>query len=260
MPVPSRRSEAPEAPTLVTIHGLGLDSASFAPMLARLRTPVDVLGIDLPGFGTWRDERWTSVDGVARDVARAVRDAVGDGRWMLVGHSMGGRIASIAVAMLRDAGAPMPTGMVLLAPSPVTREPMPSSKRAEMLAWARSGAIDARAARDFVDANVGEPLPGDLDAQVVDTVRSGAAASWIAWLESGSREDWSVEVGALDVPVVVVAGDADGDLGSDAQPRLVRDTYPSARHVAVRGAGHLLHLERPDEVAAIVDDGWRERS
>lgn len=245
-------------PTLVTVHGLGLDAASFAPMLAHVETPFDVLGVDLPGFGGRRGTTWTSVDAVAHDVARTVVHAVGDDPWMLVGHSMGGRIATIVVGLLRDAGAPMPAGTVLLAPSPVTREPMSAAKRAEMLGWARAGAIDEEAARAFVDANVGSSLPPHLDALAVRTVRSGDARSWIAWLESGSREDWSEEVGALEVPCVIVGGEADVDLGSAAQPRLAAVTHPRARHVALPGAGHLLALERPSEVAGIVDEVWRE--
>ncbi|SDH60503.1 alpha/beta fold hydrolase [Agrococcus jejuensis] len=247
-------------PTLVTIHGLGLDAASFAPMLARVATRFDVHGVDLPGFGARRDAPWTSVDAVAHDVAREITLAAGDEPWMLVGHSMGGRIASIVAALLRDAGAPMPAGMALLAPSPVTREPMPAAKRTEMLDWARTGAIDADAARAFVDANVGSPLPANLDARAVRTVRSGDAAAWIAWLESGSREDWHEEVGALDVPAVIVAGDADDDLGSAAQPTLAAATHPRARHVALAGAGHLIPLERPAEVAAAVDELWQQHA
>lgn len=247
-------------PTLVTIHGLGLDASSFAPMLACVGTRFRVHGIDLPGFGARRDAQWTSVDAIAHDVADEIVDAVGADQWMLVGHSMGGRLASIAAALLRDAGAPMPAGMVLLAPSPVTREPMPAAKRAEMLGWARTGAIDAPAARAFVDGNVGAPLPAELDALAVAAVRASAAASWVAWLESGSREDWSDDVGALEVPTVIAAGDADDDLGSSAQPRLAAAAHPTARHVALQGAGHLVQLERPRECAALVDELWHERA
>lgn len=90
-------------PTIVTIHGLGLDAASFAPMLARVATPFAAHGIDLPGFGPRRDAPWTSVDAIAHDVAREIVHAVGADPWMLVGHSMGGIDADAARAFVAAA-------------------------------------------------------------------------------------------------------------------------------------------------------------
>ncbi|GAA2170382.1 alpha/beta hydrolase [Agrococcus versicolor] len=245
-------------PALVTLHGLGLSARSFAPMLEHVRTPFDVVGIDLPGFGEARDERWTTVDALRGALVDRIAQEVGERDWMLVGHSVGGRLATLVAASLRDASGRMPRAMALLAPSPPTREPMPAAKRAEMLGWARSGRIDAEAARAFVDANVGAPLDEALDRATVAGVAASDPASWIAWLESGSREDWSEEAGVVDVPLVVVAGEADDALGAAAQPGLHGATYPRARWCALPGTGHLVALERPAETAAAIDERWRD--
>jgi pimeloyl-ACP methyl ester carboxylesterase len=226
-------------------------------MLERLTTPFDVVGIDLPGFGAARDEPWTTVDALRRSLVERIEREVAGRAWMLVGHSMGGRLATLVAATLRDASGAMPTAMALLAPSPPAREPMPRAKRDEMLGWARTGRIDADAARAFVDGNVGEPLDAELDRAAVADVAASDPASWIAWLEASSREDWSEEAGVLDVPVVVVAGEADDALGAEAQPGLHAETYPRATWCALPGTGHLVALERPAETAAAIDERWR---
>ncbi len=59
-------------------------------------------------------------------------------------------------------------------------------------------------------------------------------------------------MGRLDVPALVLAGGADGDLGPRAQRELNGAVYPRAEFTTLQGAGHLLPLERPAEVASAV--------
>jgi pimeloyl-ACP methyl ester carboxylesterase len=170
----------------------------------------------------------------------------------VLGHSLGGKIASVVAARALAGELPPPAGVVLLAASPPVPEPRAEERRELMLSWVEDGPLDASAASEFIAANVGGPLElAAAERAVTDLLRTSPTA-WRDWLESGSREDVSGRVGVLDLPALILAGGADGDLGEDAQRELNGAVYPRATFVTLPGAGHLLPLERPREVAAAI--------
>jgi len=236
-------------PTLIFLHALGMSAASWALVRERLGN-VPTVALDLPGFGA------NSAGGTG-DVAAmvaAVRPVVAEaGRCVLVGHSMGGKIATILAAETGDAVA----GVVLVAASPPAPEPMDEARRARMIGWFADGGIAAADAAAFVDANCAAPLPQALrDRAIADVVRSDRAA-WTGWLARGSREDWRARVGTLAMPALIVAGAEDGDLDEAAQRRLNLPHYPAGRVEVVAEAAHLIPLEQPDRLAALIADHLR---
>lgn len=249
-------ASASDRPTVFALHGLGLGSRLFAPLTGLLADSAEVIALDLPGFGGNAGSGY-SVDEMARSVLRAIR-RTGATRWMLLGHSMGAKIATVVASRVLAGEAPVfgLAGVVLLAGSPAVPEPMAAEQRETMLGWARSGAMSADAAREFVDGNVGGPLPADLDRIAIDDVERSAPDAWIAWLERGSREDWSARVGVLDVPALLLAGGSDGPLGPPAQRDLTASAYRRSAVEVLDGAGHLLPLERPDAVADAIRRFW----
>ncbi|WP_423919703.1 alpha/beta fold hydrolase [Frigoribacterium sp. 2-23] len=246
-------------PTLFCLHALGMSRDEFALVSTELADEFDVVALDLPGFGEASTADGVTIDDTVRGVTRRIRDH-GATRWLLVGHSMGGKIASIVAArtLAGRGGLFGLAGVVLLAASPPSPEPMDDERRQTMIDWAAPGRLDHAAARDFVDGNVGAPLPEALDGQAVADVQRSSAEAWTAWLERSSREDWSAEVGTLDLPALIVAGGADGDLGPDAQRELNGRVYPRAHHLVLDGAGHLLPLERPAEVVTALRRFWHD--
>jgi pimeloyl-ACP methyl ester carboxylesterase len=239
------------APLVVMLHALGGSARAWDGVSAALGRAAVPMAIDLPGFGAAADAHSGdfAIDAMVARVRAAVA-ARAPGRWLLVGHSMGGKIATLLAAdAARPAGL---AGVVLLAASPPAPEPMEESRRQEMLGWVTPGPIGEAEARQFVAANVGAPLPPTLEALAVADVRRSAPAAWRAWLETGSREDRAAQAGRIDLPATIVAGGADGDLGEAAQRRLNVPHYPDHRLRVMAGAGHLLPLERPGEVAAAV--------
>jgi hypothetical protein len=107
-------------------------------------------------------------------------------------------------------------------------------------------------AREFIEANIAGPLPADrLEAAVADVRRVGRTA-WLAWLERGSREDWSESVAAVRTPTLVVAGADDGDLGPDAQRQQVLPRVNATDVVEVSGAAHLIALEQTVTLARLI--------
>ena len=89
-----RDSGPKEAPVLLMLHGFGSSLETWEPWAESLRARYRVLQIDLPGCGLSEPDR-TAVYGDARSVAliRGLMDHSGIERAVLIGNSIGGRIA-----------------------------------------------------------------------------------------------------------------------------------------------------------------------
>ncbi|RYF33959.1 MAG: alpha/beta fold hydrolase [Comamonadaceae bacterium] len=250
-----------ERPVLFMLHALGGSAKAWHGVVAALGSGFECIPIDLPGFGDARDASGWSVASMADHVAAAVARR-GGARWLLVGHSMGGKVASVVAsrALAGEPGLFGLAGVVLLAGSPPSPEPMAEDRRQKMIDWATPGPLDGAAAREFVDANVGHALAPEADRLAIDDLERASPEAWVAWLERGSREDWSGEVGILDVPALIIVGGADGDLGEDGQRATNAIVYPRADIGVEEGAGHLLPLERPSEVADRIARFWNDKA
>ena len=247
-----------DQPVIFLLHALGGSARAWDGVVASLGAEFETIAIDLPGFGEARTATDLTVAGMADHVAAAVRTRAAS-RWLLVGHSMGGKIASIVAsrALAGEPGLFGIAGVVLLAASPPSPEPMAEDRRQKMIGWAAHGPLDDAAARAFVDGNIGKPLEAAADRLAIDDLQRASPEAWLAWLERGSREDWSTEVGKLDMPALIIVGGTDGDLGRDGQRITNAVVYPRADIAVEEGAGHLLPLERPREVAERIAEFWQ---
>ena len=250
---------ADERTVVFALHFLGGSARTWAPLVALTSERLRWVAIDLPGFGDATHLLDYRVAGMAEVVTAAVR-AVAPRRWALAGHSMGAKVALAVARAAEDGAAGLENlaGLVLLAGSPPSPEPIDDDKRAEMLGWFAGDPATRRVeAEGYVHANVGLPLARQRhDAAVTDVLRIERAA-WIAWLEAGSREDWAQRIGILGTPALVVAGAQDEALGPDAQTRLMLPHLAHARLVTLPAAGHLLPLEAPDALASLIVE-WME--
>ncbi|NQX05533.1 alpha/beta hydrolase [Rathayibacter sp. VKM Ac-2856] len=249
-------------PTIFALHGLGLSGRLFDPLARELAGTADVVAIDLPGYGDARDAVDTSLAAMTTAVIRVIREH-GATRWLLVGHSMGGKVASLVAerTLSGRSGLFGLAGVVLLAGSPLSPEPMPEEKRSEMLGWAADGPLSEQHAREFLEQNIGGALPAAEQEQALADLLRSSPAAWRDWLQSGSREDRSDLADALRaLPALLIAGGEDGDLGADGQRATNARTYPRAGLVELPGAGHLLPIERPVEVAAAIRAFWDEEA
>lgn len=252
---------ASQKPTVFFLPGLGLSGRVFDEVASLVGETFDAVAIDLPGFGGAPVDGGVTVDDLVRFVIRRIRRE-SPTRWLLAGHSMGGKIASLVAArtLAGEPGLFGLAGVVLLAGSPPTPEPMDEERREAMLSWVADGPMSVDSAREFVEGNVGAPLDPASDALVMGDLALASPEAWTAWLERGSRDDRADEVGVLDLPALIVAGGSDGDLGADAQRELNGPVYPRAAFATLDGAGHLLTLERPREVADEILRFWTTRA
>lgn len=231
-------------PTLVFLHYFGGSSKSWTEVIERLSTNYHCVAPDMRGFGASDStpENFAVAD-YADDAADLIRVLALE-NYTLVGHSMGGKIA-LAVAAKNPVGL---NSLILLAPSPPSPEPMKETEREKLL----NSHGNRCAATDTVCRAVGGRLPGAIFARAIDDNLRTSEATWRAWLETGSREDISKEIGRINIPVLIAAGELDETMTPKLLRREIARRVKNSSLIVVPKVGHLLPLEAPAAVAELI--------
>lgn len=231
--------------TFVYLHYWAGSGRAFQAVAALLEPDYAVLAPDLGGFGEApAPAGGYSVDAYADEVATHVA-AHKLARYVLVGHSMGGKIA-LALAARQPTGL---LGVALLSPSPPTPEPMTDEARqASLHAWGQP--LEAENTLRNIAAR---PLPAAMRRQIIaDNLRSSKAA-WDAWLQHGSRENLAARLHNVHVPCTILAGDQDAVMSPSVHGLETLPLLPEGTPLEIiAGAGHLLPYEAPTEVARLL--------
>ena len=217
---------------------------AFDGLAALLAPDHRLLAPDLPGFGAAPPLADASVGAYTDHVAHFIASQHVRG-YVLVGHSMGGKIA-LNLAARQPPGL---TGVVLLSPSPPGLEPLSETDRQAAL----SAYGQADEAEKTLHKITARPLPAAIQKQIVhDNLRSSRAA-WDAWLRQGSREDIRAGMHNIRVPCLVLVGDQDPVLSPAVQRTHTLPLLPAGTSLeTIPGAGHLLPYEAPEAVAALL--------
>jgi pimeloyl-ACP methyl ester carboxylesterase len=250
-------AEAGSGTPMLLIHGLGATKASFLTTMAALADAYRLIAIDLPGFGDSDKPFGARYDAAFfADSVVAVLDALGLPGALVVGNSMGGRVAL-------EVGLRAPTrthGLGLLAPSLAWRRPR---RWAPYLRLIRPelGALQP-APRVLTQELVRRVVPGARDgwaaAGVDEFMRSyltprGRAAFYAAarqiYLEEplGERGFWT-RLKRLSPEALFVWGRQDR-LVPIGFARHIQEVLPSAAHIEL-DCGHVPQLERPEQTHA----------
>ncbi len=236
------------ARTLVLLHGFTHTGASWDGVRAALPERYRPLAPDLRGHGSASDRRPVSLDAVIADVLELAPDA-----FELAGYSMGGRIA-LHVAL---AAPDRVTRVVLIGASPGLAKPAERSARRqsdEALAAEIERERIAAFARRWSQTPVLAGLPDEVATAVhADRMRSTPAglAAALRGLGTGALPSLWDRLGELALPVTLIVGERDQKFRAIASK--MAEQLPDARVEVVAGAGHAVHLEAPDVVAALID-------
>ncbi len=251
----TRTPPAPTGPALVFMHYYGGSIHSWDAVVDQLVGTFRCLLIDLPGFGESAPlSARQNVDNVADEVAGAIREQLAGDAFVLVGHSMGGKIAlAIAAGTLINLQPASLQAILLLAPSPPGPEPMSDQDRQDMIDQPSLPPDEQRkAAEKTADKITHKPVSEAIRQQIIaDNLRS-SPEGWVAWPAVGSRDDITDRMSRIHVPVQILAGDQDRALPHSVQPEMVQPYLPQAGLQTIVGAGHLLPQEVPDVVVAAV--------
>jgi pimeloyl-ACP methyl ester carboxylesterase len=242
------------APTVVMLHSGVTDRRSWYGVADALDDVADVIAYDRRGYGTTDvgELEFRHIEDL-----RTVIDRLTTGPVVLVGNSMGGRIALDFALSHPD----QVTGLILLAPA-VSGAPEPTDLDAATLvlderldrAWADEDKTEVVRLETWLwldgptgaEGRVSGParrLAEDMNRVIVGRDEDEGAGD--AGLDAWSRLE------EIDVPAVVGCGDLDVPFLLD-QSRRLAERLPNARFVLLPGVAHLPGLEQPELVAALV--------
>jgi 2-succinyl-6-hydroxy-2,4-cyclohexadiene-1-carboxylate synthase len=196
---------------------------------------------------TMLDHREHSFEGRLREIEES-------GAEVLVGYSLGGRLALRAA--LRS---PESFSAVVLAGSTAGIEEGPLRvARAEadekLASW-----MEAMPIEDIVGLWERQPLFADQPDALVEAQRPGrlshdprSLALLLRTAGQGVLEPVWHELRSLELPLLAIAGARDD--GYSRAAKRIASTAPNARAAIVENAGHAPHLQRADEVAALLTE------
>jgi pimeloyl-[acyl-carrier protein] methyl ester esterase len=245
-------------PPLVLLHGWAMHSGFFAPLLPQLTDRFRVHRVDLPGHGRSAPVAPYALDAIVAALAAAVAQAAGSAAPLtLLGWSLGGTVA------LRWASTePARVGRLILTgttPCFVARPDWPHALSAPTLrqfgdefavsyrlTLQRFVALQVRGS-DHARAVLAQ-LRGELFARGAPSPAALAAA-----LELLAATDLRGELGAIEQPAVVIAGERD-TLTPPAAGAWLAHALPHASFHLIRGAAHAAFLSHPAAFAAAMTD------
>lgn len=232
---------------LVFLHYYGGSSRTWQSVISQLPDHYRTVAIDHRGWGlSDAPQSGYRIADLASD-AEGVIAALKLKRYILIGHSMGGKVAQL-MASRRPKGL---EGLMLIAPSPPSPMVLSTEERDRL-----TSAYSSRESVEFVIDNVltSRPLSSALREQVIEDSLSAAAEAKSAWPDIAMREDITREVASINVPVRVISGDLDR---VDTPKTLQRELLPRIPHAAMKiihGTGHLSPLESPQEIAGYISN------
>ena len=248
-----------KGPSLVLIHGFTGSLGSWSGVGDELARDHRVIAIDLVGHGRSSAPQNASRYAFERavDDLAAIADQLGVGRATWLGYSMGGRLA-LGLALHHPGKV---SSLILESATPGIQD------EAERLLRLEADETLAQRIEDAgVEVFVGEweRLPmwesqSTLPKRVLEQQRrlrlrnsaTGLANSLRGMGQGGQPSYWD-RLGELLVPVLLIAGSLDRKYVGIAGQMGIR--IPDAMLSVIPGAGHAVHLEKPEQFVASVRD------
>jgi len=232
-------------PTLVFLHYWGGSARTWDLVTDRLAGR-DVLTIDFRG--------WSRSSGLVgpytlRQLADDTLAVIADAHttdYVLVGHSMGGKVAQL-IAATRPAGL---RALVLVASGPAKPPAQITPEYQEGLSHAYDSDESTATARDHI--LTATPLSDVLKAQIAADSRASADAARTEWPLRGIAEDISAHTEMVDVPTLVVAGENDQVEPAEVLRHNLLPYLSGAEFTVLPNTGHLVPLEAAADLAAAV--------
>ncbi len=239
---------------VVLIHGLGSSGADWELQQPVLVSTRRVIAVDLRGHGcSAKPPGPYSMAMFAADVAELI-DELGVGPCDVVGLSLGAmttlELAASRPELVRSA--------VVVNAGP---ELIPRTFREKAMVWQRRVLIRVAPLETMGRLVAERTLPGDEHAElrlrVAQTIADNDKAAYRASMSA--IVGWSVRdrLTQITAPVLVVASEHDYGTLESKQP--IIDEVQDARLVVVKGARHLLPVEKPDEFNEILTEFLEEQ-
>ncbi|NIJ54572.1 alpha/beta fold hydrolase [Dyadobacter arcticus] len=234
----------PDNPVLVFLHFFGGSSRTWSAVMEGLSDQFYCVAPDLPGWGDSAAPSGQISVKASVDLVMQLLKSLDLDHFTLVGHSMGGKIAYFIAAHQPQSVQ----NLILIAPSPPTPEPMSEEDRINLSkAFANRPAVEK-----LMEKTTFKTISPLLKEAVIHDHLQATYNAWNSWIEIGSREDISnLRVDAM-LSALIVSGEKDSNFSSGFLKQEFTKYFPSALFHEVPETGHLLPLESPSELVAIV--------
>ena len=227
---------------VLLLHGWGDSAKGLKDLVARLSKDYQVLALDLPGFGaTEAPKQAWDLDDYARFIAAALKKLDLEQPYAVVAHSNGGALAVRAVSLkeLR------PDRLVLMAASGVRTNSR--VKRAFIKFIAKTGNIATIWMPERYRQALRKSLYGvaGSDMLVVPALQET--------FKKTVRQDVQADAAAIAVPTLLIYA-ANDDAIPLTDARQYHSLIKGSRLEVIPEAGHFVHLDQPQKVAALIED------
>jgi pimeloyl-ACP methyl ester carboxylesterase len=232
-------------PTLVLIHGLGQDRDVWDRLVSRLQGRYRLLLVDLPGHGQSASIPSVSVSAVADVLDRTLKERKVK-QALLVGHSYGGLVALAEAAKHPERAA----GVVSIDIATYSDADSERVANLEMVIKERYPLF----IRGVFETMTHDSSEVDSVIEKAGRVPRDVLAGYFrdAW-----RTDLRPSIRILKIPILVVATDATWpavESWTSARKRLGYETAGPAVGRRIWGSAHLIQLDQPDTLAAVIAD------
>ena len=233
---------------VVFLHGLLGSSKSWAFQFDHFSRNYGVTAWDAPGFGQ-SDMVAASIDAYV-DALRELIAKIGQPKVSLVGHSMGGAVATRFAATFPELVSRLVLSCTHAGYGDPETAPMPAKFEQRMREFKEIGpaGYGVNRARGL--------LPDSVSASVFDFAAEIASETNPEGLRRATRMLQLVDnrplLPKLKMPVLILTGEQD----TDVQPRLKADLLrltPATRHIEMPGLGHAPYFEAPDYYNRLIE-------
>lgn len=255
-------------PTVVLLHGWTCAAPFWDPVVRELAADHRVLALDLRGHGrSVADPATLSVSSLGRDVQAVLEQAVPDGeRVVVVGHSMGGMAVAAwaglhpqevrrqaAAAVLLSTGFDRLGAEADFLPLPGRLAPVQRALQTRLMGLA-GPLVGPRAVGRAIQRRIalGPHAPAAAADHGAALMMATPSRTRVGWARVMERLDLLDAAAALDVPAVVVVGEADRLTPPPMSERVAAALPRLEEHLVLPGVGHMTPYEVPETVAALV--------
>jgi non-heme chloroperoxidase len=229
---------------VVLLHAFGDSWRSFERVLPHLPRSIRAIAVTQRGHGdASRPATGYRVEDFASDLLEFL-DVLALQAVVLVASSS----ASLTIQRFAVDHPERTLGLVFIG-APRSLRDKPSASEFVAAVSELSDPVDPSFVSELLDGTLARPLPPDFRATLIAENLKVPASVWKATLNGLIEAVPAVESGTITSPTIIIWGDQDRFLPRSDQEALAV-AIPESQLVVYEGAGHAVHWEEPERVAA----------
>lgn len=232
---------APSGSPVVLIHGLFGSLDNLAVLARGLKDDRQIVQVDVRNHGLSPHVAEMDYTAMAQDVLETL-DKLGVGQFVVVGHSMGGKIAMALTSLAAD----RVEQLVVIDMAPVA---YPTRHHDEIFAALKAVTESGVKMRSEAAAIMRQTI--DEEGVIQFLLKSFHEGGWrfnvpVLWQYYDHLIGWQA-VPSWQRPTLFIRGELSPYLADEYRDALLAQ-FPQARAHVIAGAGHWVHAEKPDTV------------